>query len=172
MPPRNHRKVRKTLLLVGEGHAEKAFLNYLKSLYSIRDINVDVVNARGKGPDHILNHSLKCQKYSPRDLVGVLLDTDLAWPEKLVKEANNKGFQLMGAIPCIDGLILEILKEKKPESSKLCKEKLAEILPGPNTDKDTYEKVFNKEILDQAKTGNEILNDLINIMQGIIKPES
>lgn len=169
MPRRNHLKVRKTLLLVGEGHAEKAFLNYLKSLYSLRELNVDIINAKGKGPEHILNYSKNCQAYSPRDIVGVLLDTDLEWPHHLVIEVKALGFQLIGATPCIDGLILDLMNEKKPSTSKLCKAKLAKILPGPNTDKDTYEKVFSKEFLERARAKNEILNDLINLLQGQLK---
>lgn len=112
MAPRKKPNVRKTLLIVGEGHSEKAFINHLKSHYCVREINVDVVNARGKGPEHILNYALSCQDYSPRNFVGVLLDTDLKWPSDLVKRTAEQGFQLIGTIPCIDGFLLDLLKEK------------------------------------------------------------
>lgn len=169
MAPRKIPSVRKTLLIVGEGHTEKAFLNYLKSIYCIRAINVDVVNAQGKGPEHILNHALNCQAYSPRDLVGVLLDTDLNWPIEIVKRTKEKNFQLMGAIPCIDGFLLDILNETKPLESQKCKRKLTEILPGPSTDKNTYSSIFSQDILEQARKKNDVLNDLINLIQGVIK---
>ncbi len=169
MAPRKIPSVRKTLLIVGEGHSEKAFLNHLKSIYSIRGVNIDVVNARGKGPDHILNHALNCQAYTPRDYVGVLLDTDLKWPREIVKQATEQGFQLMGTIPCIDGFILDIINEIKPVESQRCKEKLNKILPGPSTDKNSYSKVLSKQILDNARKSNEILDDLINLMQEKLK---
>lgn len=166
MAPRRKISVRKTLLIVGEGHSEKAFLNHLKLHYCVKEINVDVVNARGKGPEHILNYALNCQEYSPRNMVGVLLDTDLKWPSDLVKRTSEQGFQLMGTIPCIDGFLLDILNETKPNGSQKCKDKLLNILPGPSTDKDTYSTVLSKDILDKAREKNEVLNDLINIIQG------
>lgn len=169
MAPRKKPSVRKTLLIVGEGHSEKAFINHLKSHYCVREINVDVVNARGKGPEHILNYALSCQDYSPRNFVGVLLDTDLKWPSDLVKRTAEQGFQLIGTIPCIDGFLLDLLKEKKPNSSQKCKEKLQKILPGPSTDKDTYAVILSKTILDKARGENEVLDDIINLIQGKFK---
>lgn len=159
--------VRQTLLIVGEGHSEKAFLNHIKSLYCIKSISVDVKNARGKGPEHIINYALSCQEYSSRDIVGVLLDTDLAWPGELVKRTEKRGFQLMGTIPCIDGFILDLLNVKKPITSQKCKDKLSTILPGSSTEKETYATILSKDVLDQARAKNETLDDIINLIQGI-----
>lgn len=169
MAPRRIPSVRKTLLIVGEGHTEKAFLNHLKSIYCIREINVDVINARGKGPEHILNHALGCQAHTPRDFVGILLDTDLEWPKETVKRMTKQGFQLMGAIPCIDGLILDIIEQPKPPASQGCKVKLIGILPGASTDKNTYTSILSKPVLDKARVKIAVLNDLINLIQGKLK---
>lgn len=169
MAPRRIPSVRKTLLIVGEGHTEKAFLNHLKTIYCVRDINVEVINARGKGPDHILNHAIGCQNHTPRDFVGVLLDTDLDWPKDLVKRLTIQGFQLMGAIPCIDGLILDIINQPKPVASHSCKNKLLGILPGASTDKNSYTAILSKPVLDQARVKIEVLDDLINLIQGKLK---
>lgn len=172
MAPRRVPRVRKTLLIVGEGHTEKAFINHLKSIYCIREINVEVINARGKGPEHILNHAIGCQAHTPRDLVGVLLDTDLTWPKDLVKSMSRDGFQLMGSLPCIDGLILDIIDAPKPKLSQACKDKLFSILPGPCTDKNTYSLLLAKPVLEQARQKVEVLNDLINLIQGKMKAKS
>lgn len=169
MAPRRIPSVRKTLLIVGEGHTEKAFLNHLKSIYSVREVNVEVINARGKGPDHILKHAIGCQAHSPRDLVGVLLDTDLEWPKELVKRMTKDGFQLMGSIPCIDGLILEIINQPKPNGSQSCKDKLGSILQGASTDKNTYTTILAESVLETARENVEVLNDLINLIQGKLK---
>lgn len=169
MAPRKAPRVRKTLLLVGEGHTEKAFINHLKSIYCIRGVNVEVINARGKGPEHILNHAIGCQAHTPRDLVGVLLDTDLAWPKDLVRTMTKNGFQLMGSLPCIDGLILDIIDKPKPKLSQSCKDELVKILPGSSTDKNTYSSLLAKPVLEQARVKIEVLNDLINLIQGKLK---
>ncbi|EPJ5578699.1 RloB domain-containing protein [Citrobacter farmeri] len=160
-------EVRKTLLIVGEGHDEKALLNHIKSLYCIRAVSVDVKNAGGKGPDHILNYAINCQEYSSRDIVGVLLDTDLVWPKELVKRTTEYGFQLIGTNPSIDGFVLDLLNEKKPLTTAKCKKKLSKLLPGPSTEKETYAKILSKEMLDQSRTKNETLDDIINLIQGI-----
>ena len=50
-------KAQRTLLIVGEGRHEEAFLNYLKQLYVPRGcgLSVTIKNARGKGALHVAN---------------------------------------------------------------------------------------------------------------------
>ena len=51
------RQARKTVLVVGEGHSEVAFLRHLKSLYAPRScgVAVNISNAHGKGPAHVID---------------------------------------------------------------------------------------------------------------------
>lgn len=53
---------RKTLLVVGEGETEVAFLSYLKRVYCQGEntVKVTVRNAYGKGPEHVLDHAHRC----------------------------------------------------------------------------------------------------------------
>ena len=50
-------KVQRTLLIVGEGGAEEAFLKHVKHLYVPRGCGliVTIKNARGKGAQHVIN---------------------------------------------------------------------------------------------------------------------
>lgn len=100
------RSVTKTLLLVGEGHAEKAFLSHLKSLFSNGSFKVSIVTAGGKGPEHVMSHAISCKRCDGYDFVIVLLDTDIVWPKANIKKALSAGINLVGSEPCLEGLLL------------------------------------------------------------------
>lgn len=96
MAPRKQvRKTKPTLLLVGEGFCEKAFLAHLKGMYSLGHIRISICTAKGKGPDHVIKHALSCKQCDGYDRVAVLLDTDLPWPKETVKRQLRKGYFLL-----------------------------------------------------------------------------
>src|SRR5699024_7020427 len=80
------RRIRKTVLAVGEGHTEIGFLKYLRSLYcstqnrSTIAPKVIIKNAYGKGPEHIYSTALAERQNKSFDRAFVLLDTDVEWP--------------------------------------------------------------------------------------------
>ncbi|MBG3012091.1 RloB domain-containing protein [Proteus columbae] len=159
---KNIRKLKKTLLAVGEGSSEKAFLSHLKSIYSKGDPKVTVVTAGGKGPNHVINHAIACMKCDGYDECIVLLDTDIPWPPKLVKQATGKGICLIGSEPCLEGFLLDILSRRKTNTNNGCKELLHPLLNGESTSKDSYKVLFTKEILEGARVNIVNLNSLIN----------
>lgn len=158
------RSINKTLLLVGEGHAEKAFLSHLKSLFSNGTFKVSVVTAGGKGPEHVITHAISCKRCDGYDYVIVLLDTDLAWPKKYIQNALNSGINLVGSEPCLEGLLLDILGLVKVNSNKGCKELLHPLLSGPCTERDSYTNAFPREILNNSKI--EKIKFIIEALQG------
>ncbi|MEK0168893.1 RloB domain-containing protein [Pseudescherichia vulneris] len=158
------RAVSKTLLLVGEGHAEKAFLSHLKSLFSTGEFKVSIVTAGGKGPEHVITHAMSCKKCDGYDFVIVLLDTDLNWPKAYVKKAISAGLCLIGSEPCLEGLLLEILNKCKGDSNKSCKALLHPLLSGPCTDRDSYADLFTLDML--SKTTNKQVNVIIEALKG------
>lgn len=158
------RSISKTLLLVGEGHAEKAFLSHLKSLFSNGTFKVSVVTAGGKGPEHVITHAISCKRCDGYDYVIVLLDTDLAWPKKHIQSALTSGINLIGSEPCLEGLLLDILGLAKAATNKGCKELLHPLLSGPCTDRDSYINVFPKEVLNNSKI--EKIKFIIDALQG------
>src|SRR5690625_7440299 len=89
MTRRKKRRVRKTLLAVGEGHTEIAFLKYLRSIYctgsskNAEGPKVNVKNARGKGPKHVLDTALAHQKQAQYDQNIILIDIDIPFEPDL-----------------------------------------------------------------------------------------
>lgn len=58
---RKQHRVRKTLLIVGEGDSEEAFLKHLRDLYCSggSGVAVTVRNAHGKGPENVIDHAAR-----------------------------------------------------------------------------------------------------------------
>ena len=74
----------RTVLLVGEGYAEVAFIEHLKTLYVSRGcgLALTVKNARGKGALHVVDVAIRQSRNAAFDVRAVLLDTDTDWNEK------------------------------------------------------------------------------------------
>lgn len=164
---KNQRTVRKTLLIVGEGSDEKAFLGHLKILYSTAaGPRVRVISADGRAPDGPVNEAISLKEKHEYDKVVVLLDTDIAWTEEKIKEAKEKNIELVGSEPCLEGLLLKILNKSVPEKSKKCKTKLQNILRGKPTETRSYVPLFKKELLDKARKKVKPLDTLISYISG------
>jgi len=111
MSRRARKPVLTTVLLVGEGKTEVVFLSHLKSLYIQREngIKLTIKNARGKGPEYIVDFAIRQRNNAAYDRVAVLLDTDLVWSDAVKKRARKNRLTLLGSNPCVEGFLLEIL---------------------------------------------------------------
>lgn len=102
------RQVRKTLLVVGEGDSEVAFLKHLRQLYCSggAGVTVTVHNAHGLGPDNVIQTAIALNRMGGYDRVVALLDTDLPWPTVTQKAAKRARIELVGSTPCLEGLFV------------------------------------------------------------------
>lgn len=171
--PQAHREAKTTVLIVGEGDTEKAFLDHLKSQYVTRGCGVSVTirNAHGKGPENVVDVAIRHARGADYTLVAVLMDTDLPWSSALRKLARTKKICLIGANPCCDGLLLHILAESVPEESAQCKAKLIERLEKKPVVTEAYRNDFTKVLLDSRRDTVGALNKLLSLMAGAL-PES
>lgn len=106
------RRCRKTVLLVGEGRTEQAFLNYLKSLFLERDagINVKVEQAGGGSPDNVIDFARKRVQSAAYDQCLVLFDADIAVTRPTPARIGKTKMHYVRSMPCIEGLFLQILE--------------------------------------------------------------
>ncbi|CAK1834140.1 hypothetical protein [Vibrio crassostreae] len=160
------RVLKDTLIFVGEGEAEKAFLLHLKSIYGTGNPKVTPKSAGGKGPNNVIGDALGTLASSGCTRVAALLDTDLKWPVGLTKEAARNKIPLIGSTPCLEGFLLDILGIKKTTTNKGCKQILHPMLDGKETCKMSYSKLFTKDVLDEARQRVEELDKMIKIIQG------
>ncbi|MHB1351686.1 MAG: hypothetical protein ACYCWA_00055 [Thiobacillus sp.] len=167
------RRAKTTVLIVGEGDTEKAFLDHLRTHYVTRGCGVSVTtrNAHGKGPENIVDVAIRHAKGADYSIVAVLMDTDLPWTPALRKLAQTKKICLIGASPCCDGLLLGILGDSVPGGSDHCKAKLLQRLGKKPVVKEAYANDFTKALLDVRRDAIKPLDKILTLMAGA-RPES
>ncbi len=167
MPQKKH-QVRPTLLAVGEGDSEDAFLKHLRSLYCSGGAGVaaTVRNAHGKGPENVVDFAARQARAYSFDKVVTLVDTDIPWTDKLVKAARKGKIEMVGSRPCLEGLLLSILRRQPPEQSAACKKTISQMLAVDLTEGASYLAHFPKPILDEARIRLPELDSLIKCFEG------
>lgn len=97
-----------TLLLVGEGDAEVAFLDHLKSIYVQRGsgIAVSIKNAHGKGAENVIDVARRQRQNKGFDAAAALFDTDVGWNDATRKVAKKHDIVPLLCTPCLEQLLL------------------------------------------------------------------
>lgn len=110
------RAVRETLLVVGEGDAEVAFVRHLKRIYGdTLGRSIQEINAHGKGGRHVLETARRRANNRDHDKVVLLLDIDTDWSDeeraKVRKSRVGKRGRLdvIESEPCLEAWLLRIL---------------------------------------------------------------
>ena len=159
---------RKTLLAVGEGKSDAAFLRYLRGLYCSgrQGVSVTVRNASGKGPTNVIGTAIGALRIASFDHKLCLLDTDIIWSSKNISDAKHKNIQLIGATPCLEGLLMHILGKSVPVSSNECKRQLKTITGTNMYEADDYAGYFSYALLQQVRTSIAELDRLLRLFEG------
>jgi hypothetical protein len=160
------RSVRPTLLIIGEGDTDTAFLKHLRALYCCdgAGVSATVKNAHGKGPEHIVDYTIKqIGAYNQR---VAFLDTDILWTEPLTKKARKNKVAMVGSKPCFEGLLLSILGKTPPELSAQCKKEILKNISFDLTEWQKYAGHFPKTVLDNARTRLHELDQLLGFFEG------
>lgn len=157
-----------TLLIVGEGIHDKAFINYLKHLYDSRDNNqkISVHSADGGSPNDILRTTMKKYKHTDFQKTYILIDSDVLINQQTRDLARRNKITLIESTPvCLEGMLLTVLGEKVRlgDTSDACKARLHHRLDGHPASKDSYSILFPKTLLDETKIAQIIeLRELIS----------
>ncbi|MBV2204221.1 MAG: hypothetical protein KUL87_02275 [Pseudomonas sp.] len=165
---RKQHRVRRTLLVVGEGDSEEAFLKHLRDLYcgGGGGVAVTVRNAHGKGPENVVDHTIRQARTYSYDGHVAFLDTDIPWTDKLKKEARKAAIEMVGSSPCLEGLLLSILGKRPPEKSDACKKHIKQLLDLDLTERASYGAAFSKAVLESARTRLPELDRLLRLYEG------
>jgi hypothetical protein len=159
---------RKTLLAVGEGKSEVAFLKHLKSVYCSKGagVAVSIRNANGKGPSNVIGTALGAIRIASYDKKLCLLDTDLEWSHQNKSDAKRKKIELIGSAPCLEGLLLRILQRAVPSLSDECKKQLMTIAGKGMFEPEDYSDFFKIERLQEARSRIPELDLLLSMFEG------
>lgn len=120
-------KAQRTLLIVGEGYHEEAFLNHVKQLYAPRGcgLSVTVKNAHGKGAKHVIDWTIRQIANTAYDSVAAMLDTDTDWTAAVERQAKAKKIRVLASEPCFDAVMLRLLGKNPVGDAKALKKYLA-----------------------------------------------
>jgi len=165
------RRTKKTILIVGEGATEKAFLRYLKELYITRDMDiaVNVECGFGGSPRNVVEKAIRLCGGRNYDKCFVLIDADIplsANKTLLARMKRRPATEVLISTPCIEGLFLTILEHDVKISSDKCKSifESTYLTSDRKTDKRAYERLFPKKMLDKKRI---VINELDNILNAI-----
>lgn len=163
-----HIAQRKTLLAVGEGKAEAAFLKYLRGIYCSgrSGVKVTVRDASGKGPSNVIGTAIGALRISSYDKKLCLLDTDLEWTKENIIDAKRKKIELVGSRPCLEGLLLQILGRTVPGSSLDCKRQLKMITGKDMFEAEDYATNFPYAVLQNLRPSIAQLDKLLELFEG------
>ncbi|QQZ29003.1 RloB domain-containing protein [Thiothrix subterranea] len=147
------RKANRTILIMGEGATEKAFLKHLKNLYGQRGsgLAITIRSATGGSPEAIVRYTENIIKNHAYDRVAILMDTDVEWSKEARERAKKWNITLIGATPCIEGLLLRILGHTPPHRSEECKQVCVRIFGGDLMDEMTYSVLITTPILEKQR---------------------
>ena len=161
------RSVLRTVLLVGEGYAEVAFIEHLKALYVSRGcgIALTVKNARGKVALHVVEVAIRQSKNADFDVKAALLDTDTGWDDKTRSTARKAEVQIVPCIPCLEGMLLALhgnVQEGLPTA--YYKRSFENKFGKPADVASLYGVHFSKDFLDNARIKSPELESLLALL--------
>jgi hypothetical protein len=144
------RKAQRTLLIVGEGHDEVAFLTHVKSIFITRGcgLSVTIKNAQGKGAKRVVEYTIGQKKNAQYDQTAALLDTDTDWNEKVRALAETNSIVVLKSEPRLEDMLLRVMGKSNEGSSKALKKRLRNELAGDADKEDSYAKCFTKPALE------------------------
>lgn len=158
-------KAQLTLLIVGEGYDEVAFLHHLKQLYVPRGcgLSVTIKNARGKGALHVIEWTGGQIANADYDTVAALLDTDTGWDAKAEKLARRKKILVLKSEPCFEAMMLRLISKPVVGDAHTLKKQFAPFVKNDATQREHYALHFGPDCLQAGRGKEPALNELLKL---------
>ncbi|MBA3988869.1 MAG: hypothetical protein C0463_07035 [Idiomarina sp.] len=140
---------------MGEGPAEKAFVNHLKGMYS-RDTGQKVTVEAGDGgsPSTMVKNLIRKHSHADFDRRFLMIDEDIPVPESVHARAKQAKIEIILSTPvCLEGMLLEVLSQRVAEGSSAsdCKALLHPQLSGSPTRSQSYRELFPEPVINQSR---------------------
>lgn len=156
----------RTLLLVGEGETEQAFLQHVKALYVPRGsgLRVTLRCAYGKGAGHVVDYAIRQARVYQFDQIAALLDTDTDWTPAVQKLARQKRILVLKSEPCIEAMLLRVIRQNAVGSAKELKARLAHFVGDDALDPQHYATHFGIDALKAGRGIEPTLEELLSLL--------
>lgn len=148
------RNVRKTILICGEGKADKAFLEHIRALYCAGKTNppkVTIKQAGGKGGNNVIGTLVGASAVADYDLLIALIDTDAPPNTAARARARKARVACVEMTPCLEGFLLGLLDKAVPATSAECKESMHQVDPRDPFAEGFFAVNFPKMLLDEKR---------------------
>lgn len=159
-------KAQRTLLIVGEGADEVAFLNHVKQLYVPRGcgLSVTIKNAQGKSAKHAIEWTGRQMAIADYDVAAALLDTDTDWSPEVAKLAKKKRIQVLTSEPCFEALMLRVLGENPNGNAPVLKKQFAPFVNNDATQRENYAMHFSPECMQAGRLHEPTIDVLLKLI--------
>lgn len=149
--PKIKRVTHKTLLIIGEGAHELAFLKHLKAIFGSDELEITIDASSGGSPYDVINTAVKFRHGAKFDRKAVLLDSDVVLTVQATDLVKRHHLVVIQSSPvCLEGMLLRVLARAVPQTSPLCKAELHPLLNGYPTEKDSYALLFGQSVLNNC----------------------
>lgn len=148
---KNRRIQQTTLIIVGEGSHEKAFLSHMKGIYTLRQSGrkVTIIKGDGGSPHDVINSTIKKSSHADYDSKLILMDNDVLITQQEHDIAKKQNIKLLLSKPlCLEGMLLEVIGQTASNTAVACKKLLHPQLNGKPTEANSYKTLFTKAVLD------------------------
>lgn len=161
------RAQKQTLLLVGEGYDEEAFLKYLKSQLVGREVGLEVKikNAKGKGAKHVIDWTIRQAKQADYDRVAALLDTDTNWTPAVQKKAKVEKIIVLPSEPCFEAMLLRLIGVTPEIDTKKLKKQFEPYVNGVSTVPENYAVHFSPDKLKNKRDLEKTIDELLKLLK-------
>jgi len=163
---RQVRRVRHTVLIVGEGEAELNFLRHIRALYTSNNAGhkLTVNNAKGKGAENVVDKVIRQSAQPDYDTKAALLDNDTPCIDRARARAKKEGIVLLEQSPCFEAWLLSMHGINGQQTTKNHKSLFLKQF-GVNAHEEGFLQLhFNKEFLDKARLRDDLLDRLLNLL--------
>ena len=160
------RRTNNTILMAVEGYTEEALIKHLKSIYCGRDslVSVTIKNAKGKGPEGIVEAIKSAKRTGDYNLIGAVFDGDIQISKDVNAWLNSNKVSRFISTPSIEATLLSVRAIKPGRTTKDCKDLLLNAFAGDSTDESFYVKHFADCVIERGRMSSSCLNDLIIFM--------
>lgn len=168
------RFIKWSVLAVGEGDSEKAFLDHLKASYISRNCGVAMAikQAYGKGARNVVHQAIRYGKGVSYNRIIALADTDTDYSLEVQKMAEENKILLLPSDPCFEAFLLRLHGDSKVRSSAGHKAAFEAMFNGRVQETGLLEEFFGKEFLEEVRDRNALIHQLINTLGVKREPRS
>lgn len=158
-------KASRTLLLVGEGRTEEAFLNHVKRIYTSRGcgLSVTIKNARGKGAQHVVEWTARQRGIASFDAVAVLLDTDQDWSDAIARKAKLARIQVLKSEPFFEAMMLRLIRQSDFGDTRTLKARFDPYVGNNPLAFENYVTHYGRDCLEAGKATEPTIEALLKL---------